>query len=311
MPHRLGRAREDAMRSYDVIVIGGGPAGLSAALMLGRCRRRTIVFDSGRPRNRATKAVHGFFTRDNTAPLQLLKLGQEQLAPYGIKHMQAEVRTAKRTREGFKVTLLDGEVYVCKKILIATGVADELPMIEGASEIYGKSLHHCPYCDGWEWRDRAIGVIGKGKSGVAVAKKLLNWSADVILLTNGSRLSSHYVDELRALGVPVSTQPIQTLVHLRGYLQSIKFRDGRELAREVLFFSTGQHQRSRIAEMLGCEFTAKGTINTTHREETCVTGVYAAGDASRDMQMLVVAAAEGTKAAIAVHEALLKEEGLA
>jgi thioredoxin reductase len=295
---------------YDVIIIGGGPAGLSAGLWLGRCLRKAVIFDHGRPRNAKSHGVHGFFTRDNALPADLIKLGREQLKPYGIDVIHAEVKGARKLKNGFKVTLLNGSAYVSKKLLLATGVTDEIPLIKGALDIYGKSMHHCPYCDGWEWRGKPIGVIGAGKAGFVLSQKLLNWTNDVMLFTNGpSRLTKQQVAHLGERGIVVHTDLVQELIHKRGLLQRVVMANGGEVPRAAIFHTTGQHQRSAIGKQLGCDFSSKGTILADTHERTNIDGVYVAGDASRDMQFVIIAAAEGTKAAIKIHEELLHEEG--
>jgi thioredoxin reductase len=212
-------------------------------------------------------------------------------------------------KDSFKVTLLNGNIYHAKKLLISTGVTDEVPMLKGASEIYGKSMHHCPYCDGWEWRDKPIAVFGRGKSGFVLSQRLLQWSSDVVLITHGpSRLKAEQVEYLGTRGISVYTQPIERLEHKSGMLRQIVFRNGSSIERSAIFFTTGQHQRSKIGEQLGCNFSSKGTFLADNREESNVKGVFIAGDASRDMQFVIIAAAEGTRAAITIHETLLKEE---
>ncbi len=294
---------------YDVIIIGGGPAGLSAGLWLGRCRRNAIIFDHGRPRNSKSEGVHGFFTRDNTHPSEFSRLGREQLKPYNVPVIDAEVKSARKLKTSFKVTLLNGDVYHAKKLLIATGVTDEVPMIKGSAEIYGKSMHHCPYCDGWEWRDQPIAVFGRGKSGYLLSQRLLNWSSNVVLVTHGlSKLTKDQIKELTKLGVTIYDQTVREFEHDDGLLKRIRFADGSGIERSSIFFTTGQHQRSAIGSQLGCKFSSKGTILTDKHEETSIEGVFSAGDASKDMQFVIIAAAEGTRAAISIHEALLLEE---
>ena len=166
---------------------GAGPAGLSAALMLGRCRRRVLVCDTGEPRNRWSLAVHGFLTRDGTAPAMLLALAREELRRYDTVELRvARVIDAERVRDGFQVRCGDGCEVHARKLLLATGVVDELHAIAGIEAFYGRSVHHCPYCDGWEWRDRPIASYGREEHGAALALGLSVWSRDVILCTDGA-----------------------------------------------------------------------------------------------------------------------------
>ena len=176
----------DRTQIYEVIIIGAGPAGLSAALILGRCRRRVLVFDSGEYRNAASRSMHGFLTRDGIDPAELRRLGREQLTGYGVNFCEAKVAGACSVDGAFRVTLADGTAYQARKMLIATGVVDHLPEIQGAGEYFGRGIFHCPYCDGWEMRDQRLAVYGKARSGAGLALSLKRWSADVVLCTDGA-----------------------------------------------------------------------------------------------------------------------------
>jgi thioredoxin reductase len=309
----LLQARAVADRTWEVIVIGGGPAGLSAALTLGRCRRRVLVCDAGRYRNRASKHMHCFLTRDGTPPTEFLQTAREQLQPYECVELRSATVTAVEKRdEGFEVVIDDGTRARCRKVLLATGVIDELPKLEGIDRFYGVSVHHCPYCDGWEWRDRRIGAYGHGDKGSGLALMLRQWSADVALFTHAGELTREHRDRLARFDIAVHEQPIARLEgDDDGHLLCIVLADGVTIERDALFFNTGQHQRSALAEKLGCEFTERGGVQThEHEVATCVPGLYVAGDASRDVQLVVVAVAEGTKAGFAINKALLAEDGL-
>ena len=296
------------MDSYDVVIVGAGPAGLSAALILGRCRRRVLICDGGSPRNAASHALHGFITRDGIPPLEFLKIAREQLQPYpGIEIRQTEVLDARRSESGFILTVQNNTTVFCSKLLLATGVVDRLPEIEGLGALYGRSVFHCPYCDGWEMRDRKIAIYGKGKNGVGLALELTLWSRDLVLCTDGPGEIPN--DELRRLQqhrIELHETPIRRLVGSDGLLQRIEFMTGDSLERDALFFSTGNDQRSELPQKLGCKFTEDGAVETGDYEITNVPGVYVAGDASRLVQLVIVAAAEGAKAAFAINQELLK-----
>lgn len=295
-------------RMFDVIVIGGGPAGLSAALMLGRCRRRVLLCDRGEPRNRRSLALHGYLTRDGMAPSEFNALGRAELGKYGVDFRRVGVTTTTCRDHQYSVALTDGSVEAARYLLIATGVVDDLPAIPGFDECYGRSIFHCPYCDGWEHRDSRIAAFGSGASVTGLALGLITWSRDVAVVTHGSRLDGRRRGRLRRNGVAFYEHEIARLEHADGRLRTIVFADGARLDRDVLFFSTGQHPQSPLAVALGCELTPKGTVNTGLRSETNVPRVFVAGDASRDAQFVVVAAAEGVKAAVAINEALQREE---
>ncbi len=296
---------------YDVIIVGGGPAGLSAALLLGRCRRRTLLIDAGRPRNAASHAMHGYLGRDGSDPREFLREAQAQLVPYHtVETMRAEVQSARTHERGFEVTLADGPSIQARKLVLATGVQDVLPPHEGFDACYGRSAHHCPYCDGWEWREAPIAALGPGGAAVGLALELTLWSRDLVLFTDGPapEIEDHVRERLRGQHIELVETPIARLEHEGGRLRALVLEDGRRIERSALFFNYGQKPNILLAEMLGCQVSEKGTIQTGPFETTHVPGLYVVGDASRSVQMVVVAAAEGAEAAVAVNTALLKDE---
>jgi len=294
------------MDSYDVVIVGAGPAGLSAALILGRCRRRVLVCDTGAPRNAASQALHGFLTRDGIPPLEFLRIARDQLQPYKtVELRELEVREARRTDTGF---IVNSNVS-CRKLLLATGVVDRLPRIDGLKDFYGRSAFHCPYCDGWEVRDRRIVVYGKGKNGLGLALELTLWSTDLALCTDGpTELSKEDTGRLKHHRIKIYDTPIRRMIGSQGKIEQIEFTNGELLGCDALFFSTGNEQHCNLAETLGCNFTEDGAVDTGEYEITNVPGVYVAGDASRLVQLAIVAAAEGAKAAFAINQELLKED---
>ncbi len=217
---------------FDVIIVGAGPAGLSAALILGRCRRNVLVCDAGHPRNTASRALHGFLTRDGIEPADLLRIGREQLRPYTTVHLRAdEVTDTRCVENGFEITIND-EVVSSRKLLLATGVVDRLPDIDGLKSLYGRSVFHCPYCDGWELRDQPIAIYGREDRGSGLALELTGWSRDLVVCTDGPvTFSADDRDQLAELNIAVREERISRLEGSDGQLERIIFANGDALPR--------------------------------------------------------------------------------
>ena len=295
--------------TFDCIIVGGGPAGLSAALRLGRCRRRVLLCDAGEQRNLRAREMHGYPTRDGTPPAEYLRLARAELGRYGtIECREVEIVEASKEGRGFALCAADGARLTSRKLLLATGVVDELPSLEGLEELYGSSVHHCPYCDAWEWRDRPLAAYGGGEQGPGLALTLTAWSPDVLLCTGGSPILPNAAARLSAAGIGLRNESVLRLEGRQGMLERIVFADGDPVLRSALFLSVGHRQRSPLAERLGCRFTERGAVDTGKCEATNVPGLYVAGDASKEAQFVVVAAAEGAEAGMAIHQALLEEE---
>jgi thioredoxin reductase len=295
--------------AWDVIIIGAGPAGLSAALVLGRCRRRVLVVDANQPRNAVARALHGFLSRDGIAPKDLVRIGREQLCAYPSVELRGA--TASRTRiirEHFEITL-DSEVKVySRKLVFATGVVDQVPEVEGARSFYGKGVYHCPYCDGCENRNEPTVAYGQGTKGLELARTLLAWTADIVLCTDGpARLPTTIRRQLERHGVVVRKERIRRLEG-SGHLAQVVFESGEALPRTAFFFNTDQGQRSDLPALLGCKVDKSGAVVTNEDGHTSVDGAYLAGDATKDLQLAVMAAATGAQTAFAINKALIQAD---
>jgi thioredoxin reductase len=300
---------------YDVLVIGAGSAGLSAALILGRCRRRVLLADSGPTRNAPSPAVHSFFSRDGIQPAALLHLGHEQLAPYPtVEVREFKVKSLAKLAHGFQATGQTGQGHpttiMARRVLLATGVDDILPPLPGFRELWGSSVLHCPYCHGYEARDQPLAVYGQGKAVVGLALLMSRWSSEVIIVTNGpGHLTDYARQRLRRQRIAVREEPIARLVGtVRGGLRCVEFTDGTYVECKALFLHPPQEQRSPLAADLGARLTSKGAVWVDKQGQTTVPGLYAAGDMVPGQQQALLAAASGSKAAICLNEGLTRAE---
>jgi thioredoxin reductase len=272
-----------------------------------------LVCDAGHPRNAKSHGLHGFLSRDGSPPADLLECARQQLQPYlSVTVRSVEVVDAEARSEGFAVILEDGSCCAASKLLLATGVVDELPAIPGIESFYGRSVHPCPYCDGWEWREQPLAVYGRGEKGTGLSLMLTLWSKDLVLCTDGpGELSPAQRERLSLHQIPVREEPIARLEGTEnGLLRKIVFANGAALARQAIFFNTGERQRSPLIAKLGCKLDEKGRADTGEFEESNVPGLYIVGDASGDVQFAIVAAAQGARAAVAINKALLREASL-
>lgn len=298
---------------WDAIIVGGGTAGLSAALVLGRARRRVLVLDGGSPRNEPAAEVHGFFTRDGISPLQLLEIGREQLAPYTSVQIRATAAVdVTHDEDGFSLRLADGSHERGQKLLLASGVVDDVPAIPGMRELWGRGVHHCPYCHGWEVRDQTLAIYARGHDALHYIRTLLGWSRDLVVCTDGASEGDAEMDRrLREWGVRVRHEPILRLEGRSGKLERVVFQSGDSLACSALFVRPAQRPRSDLAERLGCataEMMGIRSLQVDEMGQTSVAGVYAAGDVRRAAQSVMFAAADGALAAIGINTALAVQD---
>jgi thioredoxin reductase len=299
--------------TFDVAIIGGGPAGLSAAIVLGRCRRRIVLFDHGKPRNYAAQGVHCYLSAEGTPPLELRERGRNEVRSYGVEIIDREVVVARccapddDAQTSFELRTAE-RIYRSRKLLLATGLVDVLPELPGLKELYGRSVHHCPYCDGWEHRDQRLAAFGDGNSAAGLALALRRWSPHVIALSNGDSIEESTITQLEASGITYREESIQELAGNAGALTEVHFENGPPLPCDALFFSASKVQRSRLPTLLGCATDDGGLIETGKKQGTRIEGLYLAGDADGDVQFAIVAAAEGAVAATAINRALQEEE---
>ena len=291
---------------YDAIIIGGGPAGLTCAIFLGRYRRPVLVVDGGHPRNYATEGIHGFLGHHGIPPSELLSRGRAEAEVSGVEFRTGQVPKIEKVGDLFEVHA--GETLRGRRIVLAYGVRDTLPDIPEVERYYGKTIHHCPDCDGYESRDQRIGVIGWGKSSVALALKLLQWSDDVVVFTHGHdrEWDDEEQSKLLAEQVGVKDEPIVALVGTDSTLEAAVLSTGERVAVQRIFFNINVERSATLAEDLGCEVDPeKPNVTVDEHKKTTVEGVYAIGDLVAGSQLAITAAADGAIAAIAINNSLL------
>jgi len=312
-PGQSLRVMSNRQADWDVVIAGAGPAGLSAALVLGRACRRVLLCDTGTPRSWASKEMHAYLSRDGMPPSKFLELARKEVLRYRSVHFKpVEVITARRVKRGFSVTLAGKRKVRCRKLLIATGLFDIVPRIPGIDELFGRSVFQCPYCDGWEMRGRKIAVYGRGQRGFEMARAMTAWTRDIVLCTDGrASYTSEQLRLLEANDIVLIRKRIERLEGAGGRLRAVVFRDGTRLARQALFFDTPSRGQSKLPESVGCQFDRHGGIACGQYEATNVPGVFVAGNIIRDVQLSIVAAAEGARAAFGINRDLTREDFVA
>lgn len=298
---------------YDVVIIGGGPAGLSAALMLGRGRKRVLLCDAGPPRNAAAERVHNFMSRDGTPPAELRRIAREQLAPYeSVAVRDARVGRVDGERGRFHVEV-DGDVVASRRVLVCTGMIDEPPELPGYRELWGKAVFQCPYCHGWEVRDRAFGLIASEPHLLEWSMFLRGWSRDVVVFTDGKlEVPAELRARLAGAGVRVEERGLRRLVPRtdhdarHSHLEAVELADGTRIARDVIFAHPRQRQTAVVTAM-ELDLDDQGFVRVNERRETSRPGIYAAGDLTTRMQGAILAAAAGVAAAAMLNAELTIE----
>ncbi len=299
-------AVETAGAHYDVVVVGGGAAGLSAALVLGRARRRVVVVDAGTPRNAPAAHMHGFLSRDGMPPTELLAVGRDEVRAYGVDVMQDRVDAVET---GFVVRLANGPALRARRVLVATGMRDELPDVSGVRERWGRDLLHCPYCHGWEVRDQPIGVLGTVAGSVQHALLVRQWSTDVVFFAHTTDPSPDEVAQLQARGVEIERGVVARLVVDADRLSGVELADGRVIRRSAVFIRpvSAPHADGLLAG-LGCDVDEAGFALIDGTGQTSIDGVWAAGNVADPRSQVISAAGAGSAAAIAINADLVRDD---
>lgn len=295
---------------YDVIIIGGSYAGLSAAMALGRALRSVLIIDDSKPCNRQTPLSHNFLTNDGKSPAEITKIATEQVQKYDtINFCVGLVTNVIKIATGFNVKVASGEIFATKKLIFATGIKDVLPSIDGLSAFWGISVLHCPYCHGYEVRNEKTGIIANGDKGYDFSRLISNWTKDLILFTNGkSSLTSEQTQHLQSRNIIIEERKIGELVHDKGLLQNIQFEDGGTHLLTVLYVPVPFEQSCPIPKSLGCEQNEEGYIIVDSFQETTVKGVFACGDNTARMRTVANAVSTGTTAGMALSKKMILEE---
>ena len=297
------------MNEYDVAVVGGGAAGLSAALVLARARRAVVVIDAGEPRNAPAAHMQGFLSRDGMPPAELLAAGRDEVAGYG-GHLVSGTVTAVRPLDdgGFELTLADGRAMSARRVLVTTGLRDELPDLPGVRERWGRDLLHCPYCHGHEVRDQRLGVLGGTPDAVQHALLIRQWSGDVVFFSHTSTPTEDEREQLVARAIGIVDGPVGRLVVEDDRLHGVELEDGRVVRRDAVFVRPAFTPNSDLLTGLGCDTHENGWVVADPTGRTSVTGVWVAGNAVNPRAQVITAAGEGSAAAIAINADLVDED---
>jgi thioredoxin reductase len=296
--------------SFEVIVIGGSYAGLSAALTLGRSLRKVLVIDAGQPCNSQTPYAHNFITHDGSKPFEIARLAKDQVLKYPTVSFLDDLVTSVRQGENTAVVeTASGESFIAKKILLATGVLDLMPATKGFKECWGISVLHCPYCHGFEVRNKKIGLFGNGDSGFELVKLIQHWSKDLILFTNGSSsFSLPQIEVIKKLNIAIVEDIINEIEEERGQVKKIALLGGSNFPLDAIFARVPFKQSSSIAAELGCELSETNLIKANEFGKTNLAHVFAAGDNSSPIRSLSVAVANGMKAGVWINRELMESE---
>jgi thioredoxin reductase len=297
--------------SFDVIIVGGSYAGLSAALALGRSLRKVLVIDSGLPCNRYTPHSQNFLTQDGAIPAEIAALGKRQVMRYEtVRFVDGLATGAVRAGNGFQVHLQTGEKFHAAKLMLATGIRDVFPEIKGFAECWGISVIHCPYCHGYEYRNKRTAILANGDRALHLAGLVSNLTGnDRTVLTNGTPdFTAEQLEKLQRAGIRVFDKKIQEVIHQNGMISQVVFVDGARLDLDVMYAAIPFEQHSSIPGSLGCEITGTGHIRIDDMQKTTVPGVFAVGDNSSPLRSVANAVAAGNRAGAMINAELVNEQ---
>ncbi|WP_316831401.1 NAD(P)/FAD-dependent oxidoreductase [Pedobacter aquatilis] len=295
---------------FEVIIIGGSYAGLSAGLALGRAKRNVLIIDAGKPCNKQTPQSHNFLTHDGDKPAEISAKAKAEVLKYPtVKFLNALATSAKKTHEGFEVETDSQEVFRGRKILLAAGLKDVMPDISGFDECWAISIIHCPYCHGYEVKDTKIALLMNGDMAFEMAKLISHWNKDLTILTNGkSEINDEHLNLLKAKSINVIDAEIEEFIHTDGYVKTVIFKDGSDLDVMAIYARPKMVQHSNIYQDLGCELDENGIIKVDGFQKTAIEGVYAAGDCATLVRGLSVVTAAGTMAGVMLNKDMIWED---
>jgi thioredoxin reductase len=295
--------------NFDVIIVGGSYSGLAAGMALGRALKKVLIIDSGLPANRQTPHSHNFLTHDGDTPKAIAAKARHQVEQYKTVQFVEDVAiTGSRSGLGFKIETAQGRSFEARKLVFATGIVDNMPDIPGFAECWGISALHCPYCHGYEVRDRKTGILGNGESAFEFAALISNWTADLTVYTNGrSELTIGERNRLETHSIPVVEDEIERVEHSDGYIKEIVFRNGNKVPLTAIYSRRPFVQHCPIPEQLGCSLTTEGYISVSQGMETSTHGVFACGDNATRLRTVANAVAMGTTAGMMVNKQLIEE----
>lgn len=297
-------------KNFDVIIIGGSYAGLSAALALGRALRNVLIIDSGLPCNRQTPHSHNFITQDGEQPAIIAEKAKIQVLKYNtVRFVTGLAVQGMKTEKGFAIITETGETFEAKKLILATGVKDIMPGIKGFSECWGISVIHCPYCHGYEVRREKTGILANGDFALHYAQLILNWAKDLTIFTNGkSTLTQEQTNKIAQHNIPIIEKEIAHLEHESGRMRRIVFKDNSDFELTAIYSRPGFEQHCKIPEMLGCELTEQDLVKTDMFQQTTIAGVFACGDNASPMRSVANAVATGNMAGAVVNNTMTEED---